>query len=180
MEDFDNKKEKPKWGGKRENSGRAKGSLNTKTKEQKIIEEEFRQRVLNSMESLVNSQMNLAKGCQILFKISTSKDKDGKVVRSKPEIVKDQFEIEAYLAGDYDDSDKEYYFLTTEKPDNRALDSLIDRVFGKSINKTEITGKDGQPLPLLNYIVDNAIRDNNSDNKDTKDGEEDKGDTRGY
>lgn len=36
-----------------------------------------------------------------------------------------------------------YYFLTTKAPDGRSIDSMIDRVFGKSV--TRIAGGDGGP-----------------------------------
>ena len=51
----ENMKEKSSHGGKRAGAGRPEGSMNTKTKEDKVVEEEFRQRVLNSMGELINS-----------------------------------------------------------------------------------------------------------------------------
>ena len=138
-------------GGKREGAGRAKGSMNKATKEQKIVEAEFKQRVLASMDKLINSQMNLAQGCQMLFKIHTETDSKGKTTRNKPELVTCQDEIEKYLAGDYETDTEDYYFITTEKPDNKALDSLIDRVFGKATNKMELSGKDGKEIGVIMY-----------------------------
>jgi len=136
-------------GGKREGAGRQEGSKNKATIEKKIAEQEFKDRVLKSMDKLITSQMNLAQGCQYLFKIN-KKDK------SRPERITDPKVIEAYLAGDYDDMGDDYYFLTTEKPDNKALDSLIDRVFGKARQKIGVDGgEDGEPVKVVtqfNYI----------------------------
>lgn len=174
----ENLTEKSSHGGKRENSGREKGSKNKKTKEQEVIRQEFKDRVLKSMGELINSQMNLAKGCQFLFVIETYKykDKSGKwkEERKKPKIVESQSVIEQYLAGELDEEDDEYYFMTTQKPDNRSLDSLIDRVFGKAMQSMDLTSGGESIIPLLNYV-----RNNNSDNQDTEDAEKDKGDTRG-
>lgn len=147
MEDnsnFDNLNNKSTHGGKRNGAGRKKGSISQKTKDKKIVEEAFRDRVLSSMNELIDSQMSLAKGCQFLFVIETYKykDKQGKwkEEKKKPKIVESQDIIEQYLAGELDDADDEYYFMTTQKPDNRALDSLIDRVFGKSTQNVNMGG----------------------------------------
>ena len=83
----------------------------------------------------------------MLFKIHKSEDK-GKEVKSKPELVTNQTEIEEYLAGEYEDGD-DYYFITTTTPDNRALDSLIDRVFGKAQQKVDVTSKGEKVIPIL-------------------------------
>ena len=169
VDNLENLKNKSNWGGKRDNAGRLKGSENKKTKEQKIIEEDFRQRVLSSMDELINSQMNLAKGCQFLFVIETYKykDKNGnwKEEKKKPKIVESQSIIEKYLAGELDDSEDDYYFMTTQKPDNKALDSLIDRVFGKATQKTEITGKDGGAILINSNTIE--IKKYNGDSSKT-------------
>ena len=152
-DNFENSKKKSSWGGARDNAGRAKGSMNKATKEQKLVEEAFRQRVLKSMENLINSQMNLAQGCQYLFCIHTETDKKGSKTKQRPKIVTNQYIIEKYLAGELDNEKDDYYFITTEKPDNKALDSLIDRVFGKATQKTEITGKDGGAIQIAGNSI---------------------------
>lgn len=156
---FDNLNNKSTHGGKRDGAGRKEGSLSTKTKEKHIVEEEFRDRVLKSMSELINSQMNLAQGCQFLFVIETYKykDKSGKwkEEKKKPKIVENQVIIEQYLAGELDDEDNEYYFMTTQKPDNRSLDSLIDRVFGKASQSVDITSK-GEKITGFTYEANNS------------------------
>lgn len=150
---LENLNNKSTHGGKREGAGRKEGSISKKTKEQNIVEEEFRQRVLKSMEELMNSQMNLAQGCQMLFRIEVTKDKSGKETRSKPELVTSQTTIEEYLAGELEDED-DYYFITTNKPDNKALDSLIDRVFGKAHQSLKVDGNLG-----INVLFDNTFKE---------------------
>ena len=164
---FENLKKQSKWGGKRDNSGRAKGSTNKATKEQKLVEDEFKQRVLSSMNKLINSQMNLAEGCQMLFKIETYKYKDKKgewkEEKKKPVIVTDQSEIEDYLAGDLEDED-DYYFLTTQKPDNKAIDSLVDRVFGRAKQSISLEGN----LTISRLLDNLKDKQNGEANKGTK------------
>lgn len=136
---FESSKNKSSWGGKRPGAGRARGSKNKKTIEQEVAMQEMRDRIIRSKDELLNSQMNLAMGVQMLYKIIT--DKDGN--RHKPELVTSQEEIESYLAGEYD-SFTEYYFITTERPDNKAIDSLFDRVFGKATQPVAGSGEDGE------------------------------------
>lgn len=155
-EENENKKEESNWGGKREGSGRKEGSENQKTKDKRIVKEEMKQRVLRNVDSLMNSQMSLAEGCQMLFKIETYKyqDKDGnwKEEKKKPAIVESQKEIEDYLAGEYDDEKDVYYFITTKVPDNKAIDSMFDRVFGRARQNIGLDGgEEGKPINIINY-----------------------------
>lgn len=153
------------WGGARTNAGRPKGSENEETRKKRVVEEEFKQRVLRSANKLISSQMNLAQGVQMLYVI----EKTEKGANKKPRLITDQSTIESYLAGELDGDPDEYYFITTERPDNRALDSLFDRVFGKSVNNIDVTSDGKQlPQPLLYGIFDN-----NSDKEDSEAKQED-------
>lgn len=146
------------WGGARPNAGRPKGSENEETRKKRVVEEEFKQRVLRSANKLISSQMNLAQGVQMLYVI----EKTEKGANKKPRLITDQETIESYLAGELDGDPDEYYFITTERPDNRALDSLFDRVFGKSVNNVDITSQGKElPQPLL-YVLDNNSNEKNS------------------
>ncbi len=159
----ENKNEKSKWGGKRDGAGRKEGSQNSNTVEDNIVKAEFRQRVLRSMDVLINSQMNLAQGCQLLFKIKKGK----KGEETKPELVTRQSEIEDYLAGEYDNEDGVYYFITTKVPDNKAIDSLIDRVFGKAPQTVDLTTK-GKRIGIFDY-VQNKQDEQDKQNKENED-----------
>ena len=135
---------KKELGGEREGAGRPPGKENEATMTKRLVKKALEKRILNSADDLINSQMNLAKGVQMLYKIE--KDKDGK--NKKPELVIMQEEIEAYLAGE---CEGDYYFITTERPDNKALDSLLDRTFGKARQNVGLDGgedEEGNPKPL--------------------------------
>lgn len=127
-------------GGYRHNAGRPKGGENDATKKKKEAEALIKERVVNSIKPLLDAQMNLAQGCQILFKVKKKKDKNGRETKEKPVVVNDPEIIASYLAGELDYSDDEYFFITTEKPDNKALDSLFNRVFGKPKESVAIEG----------------------------------------
>jgi len=126
------------WGGKRKGSGSYLGRKNKSTIEKEILAEEIKQRVLKAKNVLINSQISLAQGCQYLYKIKKSKKGDKQ--NRRPELVTSQTEIEDYLAGECEGSEDEYYYMTTERPDNKALDSLIDRVAGKPAQAIEMNG----------------------------------------
>lgn len=138
--------------------GRPKGKKSKATLEKEAILAAFRQRVLHNADLLFNAQLTLARGQTLLYKIEKELQvgpKGGnKYIRSKPKLVTEQWEIEAWLEGhivngdldDTTDPSATYYFLITKEPDNKAADSLLDRAFGKSAQA--ITGADGGPIKL--------------------------------
>jgi len=142
IEKFETLEAKSTWGGVRPNSGRPKGSENPETKRRNKIERAMKKRILKSVDNLITSQMTLAKGVQMLYVITTNE----KGIRSKPTIVTDKYLIEKFLAGELEGEKEEYYFITTERPDNRALDSLLDRIFGKAHQSTTIKGDIDNPV----------------------------------
>ena len=144
-------------GGVRPGAGRPKGSLNKTTKEKKAIEEAFHAKILESVDTLFQSQLHIARGVQYLYKIEkyVKRNKKGEVtsVESKPpKLVTDQWEIEMYLNGvvdgsmDLQDPEDTYYFITTQLPQNQAINSMLDRVYGKSKQSVDHT-TDGKALP---------------------------------
>lgn len=133
-------------GGFRPNSGRKKGSKDRATLERLEAEKIFKDRVLKAIHPLINSQLTLARGVNYLYKIEKTTHPKGGTTKSKPILVTNQAEIEAYLAGDYDDEEDVYYYITTDKPENKALDSLLDRVFGKAVESVKLSNPDGTPL----------------------------------
>ena len=62
------------------------------------------------------------------------------------------------------DDEDDYYFITTERPDNRALDSLFNRTFGKAKETIDMTHREA--LPLLNVNNPNAIQQHNGNSTD--------------
>lgn len=135
------------YGGKREGAGKPKGSMNKKTVERKQAEEMMRQMILKKLTPIVNAQIQLAQGCTYLYRIDEILE-DKKKTR-KHVLVEDPREIEEIMnatdgeAGSVGDN---YYYLTTKSPENKAIDSLVDRVFGKAKQSMEITGDEDKPL----------------------------------
>lgn len=138
-----------KHGGKRPGAGMPKGTKTDNTIFKNLVKEKVKQkleqRVLGSMQSLLNAQFSLARGEQLLYRVPVIKveTKGGgfKLEKQKPELVTDQNEIERFLAGEYDNNkDYSYYYITTKQPENKAIDSLLDRVFGRAPQTVTMDG----------------------------------------
>jgi len=136
-------------GGARPNSGRPKGSLSEATKEKIKVEAALHVRILGAVDRLFNSQLALAEGVMHLYRVDETGE--GKNKRREHVLVTDPTEIKEVL--DETDGaggvvDETYYYISTKAPDNKAIDSMLDRVFGKALTKTEITGPEGGDLKI--------------------------------
>ena len=128
--------------------GRPVGSLSEATKENLKAQDALRIKILKSTDKLYQSQMALASGCSFLYCVTTSK----KGIKSKPELITSQAVIEKFLQGTLNEKDsQEFHFITTEKPDTRAIDSMMDRVFGKAPQSLDVTS-DGEKLGPLETV----------------------------
>lgn len=151
--------------------GRPKGSKTKATLEKEKVLKALRQRTMRNANLLYDSQMSIARGVQFLYKIEKefiktgTNKKTGEAVgwykNKKPVLVESETEIRMYIEGlheegdadDVNDSGKTYYYITTQLPDNKALDSMLDRTFGKSAQSVDVTtnGKD-MPTPILHVL----------------------------
>lgn len=124
--------------GHKKMGGKKKGTKNGETIKKELAEQEFKNRILANIYELLSAQMKIAKGTSYLFKIVETK-KGGKehILVDDPLKIKyvlDEVEGEGQL-------DNNYYYISTKQPDNRALDSLIDRVFGKAKETIDLNAK---------------------------------------
>lgn len=138
-------------GGARPGAGRKKGGVNKSTLEKRKVELAMHQRILTHVDKIINAQLNLAQGLSYVYRIDEEELPSGKIIR-KNTLVTDPDEIKAVLddtdgAGGL--SDENYYFITTKAPDIRALDSMLDRVFGKARNTVGVDGGEGVPLRVI-------------------------------
>lgn len=134
-----------KNGGARPGAGRPKGSISPETKLKIAAKQRFEKRVRHHAKELFNAQYTLAMGVQYVMKRERYKGKNG--WRWTPfEKVEDPEEIANFLDGKYTEDTHQYFMLTVEKPDARAIDSLLDRAFGKAPQSLEI--KDERPDPI--------------------------------
>lgn len=147
-------------GGKRNGAGRKKGIKDKQTLEREAVLTAFKQRAMKAADILFDAQLTLARGQTFLYKIEKELQigpKGGKkYISSRPKLVTSQCEIEQYLEGlivegdadDENDPHATYYFLTTKEPDNKAIDSLLDRSLGKPVQPI---GNDGNKPLLISF-----------------------------
>lgn len=125
-------KDEVKKGGARPGAGRPRGSKNAITKRVEMKEADVKKRIIKHFDELISAQLTLAKGVSYLYKIEM-KNVGG---RRKPVhiLVTNPKEIQKYLDGD---ASEEYYYITADKPDRGAIDSLLDRTLGKAGQKNQ-------------------------------------------
>lgn len=113
------------------------------------IEEEFKQRTAFSAHKLLNAQMSLALGTQFLYKRVKTWEENQKEPVYKHVLVNDPTEIRQFLDDPMMTNGEDYYYISTKEPDQRAIDSLLDRLLGKA--STRIVGgknADGEDGPI--------------------------------
>lgn len=153
-------------GGAREGAGRPKGKMEPQTIAKMAAKKAFEERVAKNAEMLFNAQISLAIGTQMLIK----KVKHANGSWSKFAVVDDPEEIINYLNGAYKGSADVYHQITIDKPDSRAIDSLLDRSFGKAAQS--LTVKDDRPDPIALILKGFGLLPD-----DDEDGDDDAGET---
>lgn len=145
LENLKNKPTEPvvKHGGKRANSGRAKGSKNDTTISREVALREFRASVAKVADQLFFTQLNLAKGERFLYHVKWI----GKGAKRRKDVavVTDRAIIKSYLLDEFQDDDDNYYYISTKPANNQALDSLLNRTFGTAQQSVDLTS-DGERL----------------------------------
>lgn len=154
-------KHKSNLGGARPGAGRPKGSKDLQTIEREEAARQFRERVAKNTHKLFNAQLDLAVGEKYLMVIHTN----GKGSRAKREtsIVTDLELIKKYLDEELEDTDDDYYFMTTKPANNQALEGMLNRTFGKAPETIDVTSN-GETISNLV-----ALPIKKSDNYDTDD-----------
>jgi hypothetical protein len=138
-----------KNGGARPGSGRKKGQLAPQTIERAKVLKAYRDRVAGLADELLDHQLILARGCTVLYRV----EKDAMGQDKKPIMVTSQSEVRDFLEGNYGGQrDVKYYFITTERPDSRTIDSMLDRTFGKADSKIDLTSQ-GERLQAAPIII---------------------------
>lgn len=160
-------------GGKRVNAGRKRGKKEPQTLEREKILEALRQRTMKIAGNLLDKQLILAYGYQMLYKIEkefiktgTNKktgEDNGYYRNKKPVLVTIEEEVRLYIEnqvdlanGDMEDNKDPaatYYFIVTKAPDGRTLDSVLNRTFGTPVQSTKIVGDDGKSIPIGSISV---------------------------
>lgn len=126
---------KSNHGGARKGAGGTKGRKTQKVLDRMKAKQRILERITRNADKLYEAQFRLATGVQMLFVIKT----DRKGNRLPAEQITDSETITAYLDGELEGLDDEYYFIATQKPDNKAIKDMLDRAFGKPTEKVDLT-----------------------------------------
>lgn len=150
----------PNKGGARPGAGRKKGGKNKDTLAKEVIYAQYRQRVMKAADKLFNAQFSLAQGVQYVYRIDEQEIGNGNTKKTHV-LVTDPEEIKELL-DEHEGGDGEvngaYYYITAKDPDTRAIDSMLDRTFGKAIQGVEMSGKNGEDLPSTIINLNNFTK----------------------
>lgn len=137
-------------GGARKGGGGIKGRKTQKVLDRMKAKQLILERITRNADKLYEAQFRLATGVQILFVIRT----DSKGKRMPAEQITDPEIIAAFLDGNLDDSEDEYYFIATQKPDNKAIKDMLDRAFGRPTEKIdmEVGVREKRPPKIVSVI----------------------------
>lgn len=127
-------------GGARPGAGGGKGYKQPKTLDREAARKFMQAYILKQLEPLLQAQSSLARGLQFVYKIVEHKDDKGKTYKRENVQLTDPEEIRHALdvIKEFVDPDEnEYYYLTSKAPDIRAVDSMLDRTFGKATQSLE-------------------------------------------
>lgn len=149
-----NSAKKSKNGGARPGAGRPKGSMNESTKIRMAAKLEFQRRVAKHADELFHSQFDLAKGEKYLMVVRTIGE--GSKTRRETEIVTDPELIKQFLDEQLENTDDEFYYMTTKPANNMALDSLLNRAFGKAEESLDITSG-GEQINSVSDLSDEEL-----------------------
>lgn len=143
----------------------------------RMVQEKLAERALK----LIDTQTVVAHGTIKIYKIHYHWEGSGKkrtLIKDKPEIVTNDNEIIHVIdwefgsremgdpnEHDHEDEEYEFFFVNTQDPDNRAIESQLNRVFGKAPQKLDLTpgGKIGI-ISGMQIIISEA--DNEDENGD--------------
>lgn len=138
-----------------------KGSKHVTTIEREKVLEVAKNIIAGRTKRLIDTQSILAMGGIKVFCIHSHWEGSGKtkkLVKEKAVIVDDDEEIGKALdyefgEGEDPSDDTDYYFVVTKDPDNSAIESLLNRTFGKATENKNLTIEKGMG-ELLDSLED--------------------------
>lgn len=144
-------------------------------KEKRAVLKQYQQKILGVADVLFRESLHNARGRSFLYKIEkeavTGPRGGVKYVAKKPALVTSEHEIEEYLSGVIENGDLDnnqdpeavYYFITTERGDQRAIDSMLDRAFGRATQVVQTEDDEGNRQAIqgntITFIKQDVPRD---------------------
>ncbi len=132
--------------------GRPKGKKSLKALERDAVQRAIQQQIMEKAPELVRAAMIPAMGVNFVYRIDETKNEKGRVVHKEHVLVTDPHEIKTALDQIEEGSthpDDQYYYISAEKPDFRAVQMLFDRSLGKAKESVEHTNPDGNLKTII-------------------------------
>ncbi len=143
------------------NRGRKPGSQTIKQLQKAAVQDELRQRVMKNADKLFNAQFAQAVGSIQIFEVIEHKNSKGNVIRIEHKLVTDAETIKQVLdtgEGVNCSVDGGFYLVTHIMPENRAIDSMLDRTFGKAQQSIEVKNEGlTRTLELLETLIQSKL-----------------------
>lgn len=130
-------------GGARKGSGMKPGTKIKRTLQKEAVQRAYQQRIFTHADRLFTAQLARAVGSVMVYRVDEEEDANGKIKRVHT-LVTDAEEIKEVLdetEGSAGVVNEHYYFVTEVPPDNKAIDSMLDRALGKSVQQVEVVQK---------------------------------------
>lgn len=136
--------EKKKNGGARPGSGMKKGQKTRKTLEREASRKAYEQLVLENLRPIFHKQLWLAMGQTYVYRIDKHKAKGEPtriehVLLEEPHEIADALDILANGDQNGDETGSGFYYVVTKPPENRAIDSMLDRSIGSAKQSVDLT-----------------------------------------
>lgn len=143
--------------------GRPRGRKNDETLKREAVLKAIQQRVMRIADNLLDARITLALGQTFLYKVekyyetvTDDKGKTRKILKAKPpKLVESEVEIRDYLESEIrksngeinmTESDDDFYFITAKEPNDGAIERLLSRTFGNSVQPVSLTDEDGKSV----------------------------------
>lgn len=122
-------------GGKRPGAGRKPGTVEKRTRDKRIVLDEFQQRVMRNMDKLFTAQFAKAVGSIQIFQVVKKGDKFEHELVTDPVIIKEVLDEGEGLNCT---TERGFFIVTEIPPETKAQDSMLDRTFGKAAQTVEV------------------------------------------
>ena len=130
-------------GGKRKGAGRPKGSVEDKTVRKRAVKKAIDERVMRHADKLFHAQLTKAVGSVMVFRVDKGRSKTVHTQITDPAEIKRFLDEHGGQSGIVGDS---FYFVTDVAPDNRAIDSMLDRTFGRANKSIELSDPQSEKI----------------------------------
>ncbi len=147
-------------GGKRINAGAPKGTVQRRTLEKSAVARQLRERTMAQADNLFNAQLAKAVGSVMVFRVDEEEIGGGKTKRVHTHITNPD-EIKRVLDGNEGGAGRvgtDYYFVTNIPPDTRAIDSMLDRTFGKAMQPVEVSDSEDRVVKFAQDVYSELLK----------------------